>query len=370
MNGAAPRIVALTDVAVGYGTPQIPAVVSSLLDTYPGAHAWIVEPDQKNRPPRALADERVDVVRVVTRMPPYDPVFQAEAALPIQRLLDELRPDIVVVAHAWMAPGVLRTGRKFPLLIYYMLESLSHQRWGMGDEAMFLNRLLLERADLVLTPERRRFATDLRELKLRRDDVVEVYNASHSPTEPPAGDRRRVISYGGSIGPSTLVSHFLDPRLSGIRFEIAGSAETPEAQQLLQELQGRANIHYLGFLPNAELRRRRQTALYSVAMWNPSDVNQLYASPNKMFESVADGVPVIVAPHPQCVEVVDRNGCGWIMADWSADAFVHAVKTALAIADTDRYRAYVDACWAAARGPLSWEAQMVKVTERLKALSA
>ena len=94
--------------------------------------------------------------------------------------------------------------------------------------------------------------------------------------------------------------------------------------------------------------------------------NQLYAAPNKFFESIADGVPPIAAPHPQCKMMIDRYKCGILMRDWSEGEFFSALDQALRLYQTDSWYEMVSNCGTAVRQELNWDHQFEKLKVHLR----
>ena len=77
----APRIVIISEVSVGYGTPQVIRVADSLARAL-GADVTIFEPDQPERPPVDLArhaqSANVTVRRIYTSSHPYSTAGRIE----------------------------------------------------------------------------------------------------------------------------------------------------------------------------------------------------------------------------------------------------------------------------------------------------
>src|SRR5207247_1072979 len=82
---------------------------------------------------------------------------------------------------------------------------------------------------------------------------------------------------------------------------------------------------YLGLLPAQRLREIMPRYAYRLVLWRPDDYHTLYASPNKMFESIAAGIPPICTPHPQCVEILREFDCGILLDDWLREAVSKAL---------------------------------------------
>lgn len=366
------RILGLTDVALGYGSPQIQQVLGSLMNAFAPASCLVVEPDQKGRPPRKPMIPGIEVQRIVTMLPPYDASFQIEFSRQALAIIRDYAPDVVVASHGWVLPAALQMEPRPKLLIYYMLESLGHQVSGIGDWAIELNRMALGMADLVLVPERRRAAADLRTYGWSLPSMLEVYNVAPWDPTPPAKSRKRRVLYAGTLGPQTLCERFLDESVADIGFDIAGAVDSEASSQFVADAVRHKNVRYLGFLSNNELAALRREYAYTISMWRPDNINQLYASPNKFFESIAAGVPPIAAPHPQCADIIARHRCGHIMMNWEMSSFAWTLHNAFQIFDAQdgRYQTMVDNCLEAAKTELNWEVQFASIRERLPSREA
>jgi glycosyltransferase involved in cell wall biosynthesis len=120
-------------------------------------------------------------------------------------------------------------------------------------------------------------------------------------------------------------------------------------------------LRYQGLLDNRGLAARRREYAWSLVSWNPDSFDTLHACPNKFFESIADGVPPIAGPHPQCREVIETYDCGILLQDWSLGAFEEGLREAEAVFGTERYQRLVENCRRAHQTELCWEKQFAKL---------
>lgn len=358
-----PRVLCLSDVAPGYGSPQVQHFAASIASMLSDAEVLFLCPDQKGRVRQDAIYKDFEVRRVTTFLPPYDSGFAIEFNQVIAKVIREWKPSVVIASHGWVLPGVLRCANQPFSLIYYMLESLAHQVEGIGAWAMDINVDAFERADVVVTPERRRLAHDIQMLEVMPAREVEMYNTSLKvdTSALPAQERKRAILVAGSIGPDALTEMLLAIPES-VPVSVAGPSDTVKAQKSLGQLRNATNITYFGMLPVDKVRDLRAKYAYSLVMWAPTDINRIYAAPNKFFESVAAGTPSICAPHPQCREIIRKYDCGILMRDWSEEALAEAVEEAMMIFDENpnRYDELVRNCGIAFREELNWESQFEK----------
>lgn len=361
-------ILGLSDAAFGFGSSQLEQLLVSLGERYAPAKIAAIEPDQKARPNRR-GSLPFETMRIGSLLPPYDPVFLIEYNMAIYDQISEKKPDVIVASSGWVLPGVLRSKHRPRLFIYYMFESVEHQISALGADAIDFNRWAIASADLIIVPEKRRANADFRARGWHVEQALEVYNVSSSHQVMGADARNGKILCAGEVSYASMCDLMASEQVAKVQFDIAGSADTTEARALLASLLERPNIRYLGRVRNAELRSIRPHYAFSTVMWRPDSVSQLYAAPNAFFESIAAGVPPIVAPHPQCLEVLERYDCGIAMEDWTLTAFSAAIDDALKIYQTrhDRYTELVENCRRAYSAELNWQAQFEKIAARLPA---
>jgi glycosyltransferase involved in cell wall biosynthesis len=89
----------------------------------------------------------------------------------------------------------------------------------------------------------------------------------------------------------------------------------------------------------------------------PTTLNHRLTTPNKLFEAMAAGVPVVAADLPGMAGIVRDTGCGLLCDPTSPHAIAAAVRDILDAPDEER-EAYRERAIAAAHGRYSWEAQV------------
>jgi hypothetical protein len=188
----------------------------------------------------------------------------------------------------------------------------------------------------------------------RRADVAQPLTAPY---------RNGRILYSGAISRAqTFADYYLSDKLRALPVDLFGPVKAEsetERAALLSQLT--AAGCYRGVLPASELSVLRRRYAYSLVTWNPDNENQLYAAPNKFFEAIADGVPPIAAPHPQCKLILDRYRCGLLMHDWSFEALHKTLRKAMDLYGSSDWDAMVANCARAVDSELTWEAQFDKV---------
>jgi hypothetical protein len=362
------KFVVLSDVTLGYGTPQLPLLTSSIAALY-NAHPFVIEPAAPDMPPRHHRFPSFRIERIQTVPHPHSELGRNEYLWRAAALLNELEPDILLVTCTYSAPALFLLKKRPRLVIYFSLESVSF--YGQFDLRM--NPHLGPLFDVVIYSEENRAAREIAAFHFGEQEKVVMYNCGSRladiRTPLPFSQRNGKLLHAGTIGPQTFSQYFADPRTAGLPIDVFGPirpATDTERQNWLNKLAG-GSVKYHGFIPSDELALLRPAYLYSIVVWDPArSVDQnLYAAPNKMFEAIADGVPPICGPHPQCELILERYGCGLLMPDWTYEGFIGTLRRALRMRGTPGWQQMVDNCVRASNAELNWEAQFANVSRCL-----
>jgi glycosyltransferase involved in cell wall biosynthesis len=359
------RIGCVSDVCLGYGSPQIACLVESLAGYY-AAEALVVEPNRPELPFQPGRFPKFRIERAGNVFPPYSDAGRVDYILRAAELIDKYEPDVLVVVCTYSLPVLFKLRRRPRFVIYLSLESIPV--YGAFDVEM--NCHVKGMVDLVIFPEENRAARELERCGFDGIPRAIMYNCPRV-RNPRSGWARvrngRVISFGTIDREKTLADYYTRVEARNLPIDLYGPigiASPGERQEFLAALRG--GVRYCGHVDGAQLATLRKEYAFSIVMWNPSNENQRYAAPNKFFESIADGIPPIAAPHPQCKMLLERYDCGVIMQDWSFGAFRAAVETALRLYGTKRWHEMLDNCERAVTQELNWEHQFEKLKAHLK----
>lgn len=395
-------IVAVADVSVGYGSPQIPRLTASLAEHY-GREAIIIEPDEADKRRLDVPPKGCKLERIAGSVHPHSGVGRREFIAAAARRINELRPEMLVLFCTYTLPVLSQLRYRPRCTVYHSLETIA--AYGKLDVA--LNRCFADDIDVVLFPEENRARLDGRRCGLAGLPTAVVYNVSNDRAfQPvPPAERSPRILYSGTIDRDQTFAEFFLSRELQAPIDLFGHVSGRDSELLKARLERlptsdrvsvrnalrgvpNADIHdfsvnggtpprafategntegvrYHGRVPAATLKQLRGQYAYSIVIWAPANENQYYAAPNKFFDAIADGVPPIVAPHPQCKLLVDRYQCGLLMDDWSFGSFASAMKRAQELFGTAEYERMVAGCGRAVECELNWPAQFEKVKRLL-----
>lgn len=359
------RLMGLSDVTLGYGTPQLPLLMRSLKEQL-GGTVQVVEPRQPELSPKHGDYPDFEVIPIPTTEHPHSTLGRHEYIWRAVREINRIRPDVLVVCCTYTLPALFRIARRPSKVIYYCVESIPFY----GEFDIEMNRRLEGLVDLVLFPEENRAVLETGRCGFRNIPKVVLYNTSNlrknRRTPLPLAERNGRVLYAGTMSRTqTFLDYYLSDKVRAIPIDMYGPIKGSPEDKARFLGAGGGELAYRGHLGGSALSAIRPNYLYSIVAWNPDQEGQLYAAPNKFFEAIADGVPPVAAPHPQCRMLLDRYKCGILLDDWGFDAFVAGLRKAMAEVNTPRWQAMVNGCEKAVATELTWDAQFEKLKRHL-----
>jgi len=124
---------------------------------------------------------------------------------------------------------------------------------------------------------------------------------------------KTVLYLGGVIEPGRYIHETLEAaRLEeDCVLRIAGTGRLePEVVQASKET---GRIEFYGFLPPARLYEMLASSDASICLMDPSNGNNAIGTPNKLFEALAYGIPLIVNEGTFSANLVRENDCGVVV---------------------------------------------------------
>lgn len=87
-----------------------------------------------------------------------------------------------------------------------------------------------------------------------------------------------------------------------------------------------SNIHFHEALPPGEIGPYTAGADVGLALFENTSLSYYYSCPNKLFEYILNGVPVIASNFPDMAAIIDEFKCGW-KTEVSAESLYELLKT-------------------------------------------
>jgi glycosyltransferase involved in cell wall biosynthesis len=111
--------------------------------------------------------------------------------------------------------------------------------------------------------------------------------------------------------------------INDVQIEFAGYGYYAEHLRSLSERE--PHVTFIGTIPYDEVIRRTLQSDLLFALYDPSVPNNRYASPNKLFEAMMCGKPILVSDGTAMAEIVREEKCGLVVPYGDVDAIKHAI---------------------------------------------
>lgn len=285
-------------------------------------------------------------------------------------------PADIVVAHdlPMLAVGRALATEVGARLVYDSHELYSEQEFSRGQQRSWaaIERRHIQACDRVITVN----PSIARELEARYglSGVQVIYNAERvAPLTPRSWylherfaiprDQQVLLYQGGlSAGRNLpeLVQAMARVQSSRVHLVLLGDGQLGQSLQRLvarQGLQGRVHLHPA--VPQADLLAITGAADAGVIPYQAICLNNYYCTPNKLFEFVAAGLPILASDLPELRRLVQDNQIGTVAQLGSAAQLATAIDDFFA--DAERLQGWRNRL-TQVREELSWQRE----GERLK----
>jgi glycosyltransferase involved in cell wall biosynthesis len=285
------------------------------------------------------------------------------------------QPDIVH-AHdaAMLLPGIVGARLSGARLVYDSHELATSVPYRERTWAWFvttIERAVVPRCDAVITVSDG-IAARLREAyRLRRTPTV-VRNVSALDRQGRGGLRRALglreseplVLHQGAPAPARGCEVLVDAAalLDGVHVAFLGDPEPGYGDQLQARIRHRGVADRVTLLPSValcELLAYTAEADIGVTLLQDTCENHRLALPNKLFEYIAAGVPVVASALPEMQRLVDSYGIGWCVTPDDPRALADTLREALA----NRHGAALRARLADAAADLTWSRESARLVD-------
>lgn len=278
-------------------------------------------------------------------------------------------PADVYVAHdlPMLPVGVAAVERHGGRLVYDSHECFPEQEFNALERRVWrrLEAALIGRCDLVITVNAS--IARLMEGRYGFPRVQVIHNAERVPAALPnerrlhrrlgLTDQAQVVLFQGGLSEGRnldlLVRMVPHLRATQVHVVFLGDGLLRERLAALARRLGvEARVHLLPAVLQAELLAYTVSADVGVIPYRPTCLNNRYCTPNKLFEFIAAGLPVIASDLPELRRFVAGNGIGLVGDTGSPEGLAGLVdEFFLSAAGAGRFREAV----VRARGHINWE---------------
>jgi glycosyltransferase involved in cell wall biosynthesis len=210
--------------------------------------------------------------------------------------------------------------------VVYDTHELETERcgWGKGRKicAKILERFLIYKTDLVVVVSES--ICQWYKEKYKLNNICTVLNIPRSigiePTEPRnilkekfnLKDDDILFIYQGALGESRGIEILLKAFSKADRKKhivFMGYGELEDTIKKHESLF--SNIHFQSAVKPEEINTYARSADIGISLIENTCLSYFYSMPNKLFEYILSGLPVVVSNFPDMGRFVDENKCGW-----------------------------------------------------------
>ena len=244
--------------------------------------------------------------------------FHDPELIPVGMLLKLLGKRVVYDVHEDVPADILDKSWIAPSL-----------RWPIARAAAWTETLAACRFDAIVaaTP---RIADSFPNIKTLTVQNFPQVNVQVDAETTPYGDREPLISYVGGI--SELRGAWEMIEAMGLlsesvpaRLQLAGCFDPPESQQKLASKPGWERVDFLGWLSPAEVRELLGRSCLGVVVFHPIE-NHIMSQPNKLFEYMSAGLPVVASNFPLWRSIIQEARCGILVDPTNPTAIAEAIR--------------------------------------------
>jgi hypothetical protein len=146
----------------------------------------------------------------------------------------------------------------------------------------------------------------------------------HDPSPKPVGNPLRLVHHGAAIRDRMLES--MIRAVGGLNsasldlYLVRMAADPGYLDELIRVASGYENVRIRPPVDFDEIQKMLTNYDMGVYLLSPASFNDLHALPNKFFEFVQSGLPVIIGPSPEMAALAERYGLGAVLSDWEVSS--------------------------------------------------
>lgn len=176
-------------------------------------------------------------------------------------------------------------------------------------------------------------------------DVYQRYDLLREKLQLPA--QRRILLFQGGFSPNRNLEHLMDAmaqvKTSDVDLVMLGFGGFGEKLRKCAELHGLLGkrIYFLDAVPQEELLQYSASADIGIIPYPHVDLNSYFCTPNKLFEFIQAGLPILANQSPELARFVQTNAFGHVAPMNSAGDIARAIDAAFSHPDYAQWRAHL-----------------------------
>ncbi|MCF8372627.1 MAG: glycosyltransferase [Bacteroidales bacterium] len=185
--------------------------------------------------------------------------------------------------------------------------------------------------------------------------VRNIPNCKGQVQPEPDSKRENVVLYQGSVNVGRGVDLVIKAMkfLEGVEFWVIGSGDVENEMKALAHSEGVADkVKFFGRIPFADLRQYTRQAMVGISLEENRGLNYYYALPNKLFDYIHAGVPILGSDLPEISRIIDSYQVGIVAKSREPEYIAREIR--MMLSDQEMRSRWDDNLKEAAHG-LCWE---------------
>ena len=146
----------------------------------------------------------------------------------------------------------------------------------------------------------------------------------------PYAERPHLIAYSGGISVERGIREMIRavallPQSLDARLFLAGIFLPQQLESEVRQMAGWDRVTFEGWLSRCDLRQLLARARVGLVLFHPAP-NHINAQPNKLFEYMSAGIPVLASDFPLWREIVEGSECGLLVDPLDAGAIADELE--------------------------------------------
>jgi len=134
-----------------------------------------------------------------------------------------------------------------------------------------------------------------------------------------------IVSYISNLGKERHIEELLEAVSQRPKIYLVVGGKGPVAATVQEYTQRYSNIRYLGFVPPSDIPRYTSACDIVYYGYDPGSPNARFSAPNKLFEGLAAGRPLLTAKFGEIGRIVSDHGCGVILSNYGVEEILRGL---------------------------------------------
>lgn len=194
----------------------------------------------------------------------------------------------------------------------------------------YLDRTIISKSDLVILCTEQRY----KQIQITPKRSIVIHNSppqySSIASSINSSHKRIRIGYFGILAPGRLIEELVKIVAMDVRFELHIGGFGPLATFVTKASEQYDNIIFYGITPYKKVIEKELECDILTAIYDPGIRNHYYAAPNKFYESLMLGKPLIMCKKTGMSDIVSKNQIG-VLIDYSLSGLKAGLEELLKI---------------------------------------